>query len=164
MTTDVAAAERWKRIEALFQEVADLDPERRADFLDRACENNAEMRREVDSLLAASGNTLAGLQSSVAVAAGEMFSAQSQTRDRIGAYRLIRVLGEGGMGAVYLGARDDEQYERLVAIKVIRAGLAQSPRCSFVFALSARFWPISITPTSPACSMAASPVMDCPTW
>jgi serine/threonine-protein kinase len=126
MTTDVAAAERWKRIEALFQEVADLDPASRAAFLDRACEADAEMRREVDSLLAASGNTLAGLRGSVAAAAGEMLSAQGQTRDRIGAYRLIRVLGEGGMGAVYLGARDDEQYERLVAIKVIRAGLAHS--------------------------------------
>ncbi len=133
MTTGVVDAERWKRIEALFQQASDLDPERRAAFLDQACDNDPELRSELDSLLAASGNTLADLHSFVSAAAGDILGAQSQIRTRIGAYRLVRILGEGGMGAVYLGARDDDQYQRLVAIKVIRAGLAHSPALQLRF-------------------------------
>ena len=132
MTTRVATA-RWRRIETLFHQASDIDPSRRDAFLDEACEGDAEMRTELDSLLSSSDRTLADLKTSVSSAAGEMLDVGNVARNRVGAYRLIRTLGEGGMGAVYLAARDDDQYERLVAIKVLRAGLAHSPALQLRF-------------------------------
>jgi serine/threonine protein kinase len=43
--------------------------------------------------------------------------------DRVGPYRIVRILGRGGMGSVYLGTRDDDQFKRRVAVKVIRRGM-----------------------------------------
>src|SRR6185295_3586415 len=56
------------------------------------------------------------------VALGEENARESEGR-RVGPYRLIREIGRGGMGAVYLAARDDQQYESEVAIKLVRPGL-----------------------------------------
>jgi serine/threonine protein kinase/Tfp pilus assembly protein PilF len=125
VTTRVATA-RWRRIETLFHQAAEIETTQRGAFLDEACKDDPEMRAELDSLLSSSDGTLTDLKASVAMAAEQLLDARSQEGSRIGAYRLIRTLGEGGMGAVYLGSRDDDQYERLVAIKVIRAGLAKN--------------------------------------
>jgi serine/threonine protein kinase/Tfp pilus assembly protein PilF len=132
MTIRVATA-RWRRIETLFHQASDVDPSQRDAFLDRACEGDAEMRAELDSLLSSSDRTLTELKLSVSSTAVEMLDAGDDARNRLGAYRLIRTLGEGGMGAVYLAARDDDQYERLVAIKLLRAGLAHSPALQLRF-------------------------------
>jgi len=132
MTTRVAT-DRWRRIETLFHQASSLDPGARTAFLNQACQNDPEIRGELDSLLSSSDQTLTHLQTSVSAVAGEMLDTANQEQARIGAYRLIRTLGEGGMGAVYLAARDDDQYERLVAIKVIRAGLAHNPALQLRF-------------------------------
>jgi serine/threonine-protein kinase len=131
--TTRVATERWRRIEMLFHQASELDSAARSAFLDQACHNDFEMRAELDSLLSSADKTLLDLKNSVCVAAGEMLDNEEEGRLRIGAYRLVRTLGEGGMGAVYLGARDDDQFERLVAIKVIRAAMAQSPALQIRF-------------------------------
>jgi serine/threonine-protein kinase len=124
--TSRVATDRWRRIEALFHQASDIDKEARTAFLDQVCEGDPELRAELDSLLSSSDRTLFDLKNSVSAEAGRMLDRSSVAIEKIGVYRLIRTLGEGGMGAVYLGARDDDQYERLVAIKLIRAGLSQS--------------------------------------
>jgi serine/threonine protein kinase len=124
--TSRVATDRWRRIEALFHQASDIDKEARTAFLDQVCVGDPELRAELDSLLSSSDQTLYDLKNSVSAEAGRMLGAGSVEIEKIGVYRLIRTLGEGGMGAVYLGARDDDQYERLVAIKLIRAGLSHS--------------------------------------
>ena len=131
--TPQAATTRWKQVETLFHQTAAITPDNRAAFLDEVCHGDLELRAELDSLLASSDQTLSDLQHSVAAAASDVLDWENPALARIGPYRLIRTLGEGGMGTVYLGERDDDQYHRVVAIKVLRAGLTRSPALQLLF-------------------------------
>jgi serine/threonine-protein kinase len=131
--TPQADTTRWRRIETLFHQTAAVGTDNRAAFLDQVCQGDLELRAELESLLASSDQTLSGLKDSLAAAAGDMLDSANPDLPRIGPYRLIRTLGEGGMGTVYLGERDDDQYHRVVAIKVLRAGLARSPALQLLF-------------------------------
>jgi serine/threonine-protein kinase len=91
-----------------------------------------ELRAEIESLLASSDHTLSDLKRSVVAAADDVLDGDDPDLSKIGPYRIIRTLGEGGMGTVYLGERDD-QYHRVVAIKVLRAGLTRSPALQLLF-------------------------------
>jgi serine/threonine-protein kinase len=130
---EVGTTTRWRRIETLFHQASEMEPARREAFIGQACAGDPELRAELDSLLSSPDLTLAELKIPVAIAAGDLLGAASAELERIGAYRLIRTLGEGGMGTVYLGARDDDQYQRMVAIKVLRAGLTHRPELQLLF-------------------------------
>ena len=108
-----------RRAAELFEQALDLPPEERGAFLARACNDDA-VRREVESLLAAdlaeSGLTEPAWGASAAPAA-------PGGPDRVGPYRLVRKLGEGGMSEVFLGVRDDGEIERRVAVKLVRREL-----------------------------------------
>jgi serine/threonine protein kinase len=117
---------RWDLVARLFHQAVELSPEARAAFLDQACGEDKDLYREVDSLLACSGATLSVLAEPVQVTVGEMIS-QGREGQRIGPYRLIRLLGRGGMGVVFLAERADGQYNRQVAIKLMNAVLGSSP-------------------------------------
>lgn len=116
--------DRWRRLEALFFEALDLDPASRPAFLERSCGADAGLRRELEALLKSSGRTLADLRLPAEELAGEII--QEASPQRIGPYQIVRLLGEGGMGLVYLASRADDQYQRLVAIKLMHAGLGRS--------------------------------------
>jgi len=115
-------AERWREVDRIFEAVLDRPPGERTAFLDAACAADPELRREVERLLAADAREAVFLDRP----AGEVFGLTEEDRgerSRLGPYRLLRAIGRGGMGAVYLAVRDDEQYERLVAVKILRSGL-----------------------------------------
>ena len=115
--------DRWRLVEDLFHHASELaGPEREA-FLSRECAGDRELLREVESLLESDDHTLDVLKQSVQKVAAEIADAEDQAGRRIGPYQVIRLLGEGGMGKVYLAARADEQYQRGVAIKLMHAGL-----------------------------------------
>jgi serine/threonine-protein kinase len=119
-------AERWGRIEELFYQADELPAGERAAFLDGACGGDGELRREVESLLATAAADPGRIEDSVSAAAGQILAADpTYTLQRVGPYEVIRTLGEGGMGVVYLARRADEAYEQLVAIKVIRPAYSQ---------------------------------------
>jgi serine/threonine protein kinase/Tfp pilus assembly protein PilF len=124
---------RWRRIETLFHQALSVKTEDRDAFLVRACSTDEDLRAELDSLLSAGDLTLSGFSGSVSEAADALLDDQQAEMSRIGAYRILRTLGQGGMGTVYLGARDDDQYNRIVAIKVLRAGLAHRPELQLLF-------------------------------
>ena len=130
--TDSAA--RWARIQELFHLVADLAPDTRRALLDVECGDDAGLRQAVESLLAgdASGATL--LDGDVArVAQSLLPDARSIPipDGACGPYRLVRVLGEGGMGVVYLAERRD--LSSVAAIKILRdAWLSPARRERFV--------------------------------
>ena len=121
--------DRWERIEELFDEAAEIPPPKRSAFLEEAVDGDEEIRREVESLLAADEAAADFLEKPAAPAhVGKLLEhPEVQTGDRltqshVGPYRLLRELGEGGMSRVYLAVRDDDQFKKLVAIKVIRDG------------------------------------------
>ncbi len=116
---------RWLRIEYLFYAALELQ-DGRAAFLDEACGDDDELRREVESLLHSSGQTMGFLQKPVLEAAKQIAAQETLPGKRIGAYQLLRVLGEGGMGKVYLAARADDLYQKQVAIKTVSLGLGQN--------------------------------------
>lgn len=117
-----AAPDRWQLVDSLFQQATEMDPSEWNAFLKDACGEDVELRSEVEGLLAHSERTLGLLKKPVENAAREF----AFIGRRIGPYVLRRVLGEGGMGTVYMAARADEQYHQFVAIKLMHAGSWQS--------------------------------------
>ncbi|HEV2666352.1 MAG TPA: protein kinase [Blastocatellia bacterium] len=112
--------ERWKQIEELYDAALKLEASRRAAFLDQACADDEELRREVASLLASdaqAGSFLAAPAAEVlarSVAAGIVPSLIGR---RIGHYQTQSLLGAGGMGEIYLA--EDTRLGRKVAIKLL---------------------------------------------
>ena len=119
-------SERWKEVKEVFATALDRSGHERASYLDEVCEGDEELRREVESLLA-SHQQAGEFIEAPAVATDTLFAAEdAEDADigrRIGAYRIVQEIGRGGMGSVYLAVRADEEFERRVAIKLIRRGM-----------------------------------------
>jgi eukaryotic-like serine/threonine-protein kinase len=113
--------ERWRHIETLFAQVVELPEPERTGFLEGTCASDPDLRRELVSLLASSHDAGALLREAVVAEARRLASsaATAQVGRRIGPFRLIALLGEGGMGAVYLAERDDAQFAQRVAVKIL---------------------------------------------
>ena len=113
---------RWQAIEALFNQLADIPPTERPSILASV---DPTLRAEVESLLAnASPET--GLVANRISALAESLETQQEAdwaNRRIGPYRVSRQIGAGGMGAVLLASRDDDEFRQQVAIKLIRRGM-----------------------------------------
>jgi tetratricopeptide (TPR) repeat protein len=119
-------AGRWERIERLFHEIADLPPERRAAELDRVCAGDDALRAEVQALLDADRESPTAFHSAVAEEASRLLGGGEDpwTGSQVGAWRITKLLGSGGMGVVYLGERVDGRFEQQVAIKFLRQPLS----------------------------------------
>src|SRR5215468_9034461 len=96
--------DRWRQIEEIVQSAIDCDPTSRSALLDSACGADAELRHEVESLLALHDNS--GFTNSPAfgeaVKVLEERNGKLNEGRRIGTYRVLREIGRGGMGTVYL--------------------------------------------------------------
>ncbi|MBI2510427.1 MAG: serine/threonine protein kinase [Opitutae bacterium] len=104
----------------IFSDALDLPLAERAAFLDRACADDPAQRVRVEALLAADAVARADFLAQPAVPRPE--SPEEKIGDRIGAYALVRRVGEGGCGVVYL-AEQTEPLRRHVALKVIKLGM-----------------------------------------
>jgi serine/threonine protein kinase len=115
--------DNWNRIEEIFLEAADLPAPERAAFLERTCHGDAGLRAEVESLLRADDTGPAMVEAAIESEAASMLQESSFAGARLGAYRVVHEIGRGGMGSVYLAERDDDQFHKLVAIKVVKRGM-----------------------------------------
>jgi eukaryotic-like serine/threonine-protein kinase len=114
----VETPEQWPRIKEIVGAALELEPSQREAYLDEACSQDRELRTEVESLLAAYDEADDFSLHPLGV---EVQSAPSQCLT-IGPYRMIRELGVGGMGQVWL-ADQTEPLHRKVALKLIKAGM-----------------------------------------
>jgi tetratricopeptide (TPR) repeat protein len=107
---------QWQRVKEVFGDASALPLEERALFVEKSCAGDSELLFEVRALLASHLLAKDFLESPAVDKVG-------LENPRLGPYRLIRELGRGGMGTVHLGERIDGQYQKQVAIKLIRRGM-----------------------------------------
>ena len=124
----VGSAERWRRIEQLLDLALDSDPSSWRELLDQACGDDRALREEVEALLARRGDAERFLVRPPAAAAAALVAELDDAgSDRaglvIGAYRIVRQIGRGGMSRVFLAQRADGHFEQQVALKLLRPGL-----------------------------------------
>jgi non-specific serine/threonine protein kinase/serine/threonine-protein kinase len=113
--------ERHQEISDLLADALEQPREQRPAFLDRACADDADLRREVESLIASFDRAEGFIETPAFALAGE--AAAPMTGERIGAWRILREIGHGGMGTVYLAERADGQYREQAALKIVRRGM-----------------------------------------
>jgi serine/threonine protein kinase/Tol biopolymer transport system component/tetratricopeptide (TPR) repeat protein len=119
--------ERWKKVEKVFNSALKQAPEEQSAYLEQACEGDESLLRQVETLIASYKK------------AGDFISQTPSTQQeserpaedtgsaligrRIGSYKIVRQIGRGGMGSVFLAVRADDEYQMRVAIKLIKRGM-----------------------------------------
>lgn len=119
-------SDRWSEIEAVFVEALEHEGAERRRFVEDRCSGDPELAREVATLLNSSDSAedfLGGMAARIGVPTDPEAYSQRLIGKRIGNYRIIRLIGRGGMGAVYLVERDDEQFEMQAALKLLPIGV-----------------------------------------
>lgn len=114
---------RQQRIREVFDLARVQSPERQAEFVHRECGNEAEIEHAVLRLLRAANQSSDFLNQPPYERRREAF----KEGDCIGVYKILRELGAGGMGVVYLTARSDEVFERITALKLIHPAYKAAP-------------------------------------
>ena len=121
-------AERWRRIEQLFHDASALPHDQQHPWLTDTCAGDEELLREVLRLLAGDRESETRVLRGIADASHDLVAAGLGAEHfrgaRIGAWRIDRQLGEGGMGLVFLAHRDDGRFDQQAAIKLLRFTLA----------------------------------------
>ncbi len=128
--------ERWKQIEEVFQTALDLPTVERRGYIAGACAGDETLREQVEALVAQHEEAGEFIESPALEAAalhppGEPLETAPLTGGledpaigrRFGAYRIVREIGRGGMGAVYLAERADSEFRLRVAVKLIKRGM-----------------------------------------
>lgn len=123
---------RWKIIQEEFGRVVGLPTADRTAHLDRLRAQDPELHDDVFSLLESDSADDDDFRDAVLEAAGSLHDEPDVEGERLGPYRLVRELGRGGMGTVWLAVRDDAQFERRVAIKLLRAAAGRESRARFL--------------------------------
>ncbi|HEV7797393.1 MAG TPA: protein kinase [Pyrinomonadaceae bacterium] len=127
--------ERWQLVEAIFQTALDLVPEERERYLSEVCADDLSLRSEVEDLLSQHeragdlleeplyGETELSALGSLEALANAENDEDPMIGRRLGAYRIEREVGRGGMGAVYEAIRVDKELNMRAAIKLVKRGM-----------------------------------------
>jgi eukaryotic-like serine/threonine-protein kinase len=119
--------ERWKKVERIFESALQREPSERRVYLEQACEGDDSLRTQVETLI----HSYEQAGSFIETPALPVDSAPTLVDDvptgmigrRLGSYKLVREIGRGGMGSVYLAVRADDEFQKRVAIKLIKRGM-----------------------------------------
>src|SRR6266852_2324188 len=100
--------ERWQKVAGVFQAALDCEPADRAAFLETACAGDPPLLREVESLFASYNQ---GAVTKAPACEEDNNESYSLAGHSVGSYKIVREIGRGGMGAVYLASRADQMFE-----------------------------------------------------
>src|SRR5581483_6064599 len=121
--------ERWEQVEELFNAVFERPLAERDAFLTNVCGDDSALRQEVERLLTNYERAGDFIEAPAPVTTS-LLNDEAATQEldtmigrQIGAYKLVREIGHGGMGTVYLAVRADDQYQKRVALKLVRRGM-----------------------------------------
>jgi serine/threonine protein kinase len=121
--------ESWEKIVEIFEQAADLAADERPSFLARVC-SSAEVRREVEAMLRADLEASQFIESPALAAAPTLLLSddfllpeKKLIGGRVGAYEIVREVGRGGMGTVFLAERRDTDFKQQVALKLVKRGM-----------------------------------------
>ncbi|HEY6186653.1 MAG TPA: protein kinase [Pyrinomonadaceae bacterium] len=119
--------ESWKKVEEIFESALQRAPDERSAYLEIACRGDESLRSQVETLI----ESYERAGSFIEAPALGVDSIPTLVDDaptgmigkRIGSYKLVREIGRGGMGSVYLAVRADSEFQKRVAIKLIKRGM-----------------------------------------
>ncbi|HKQ75994.1 MAG TPA: protein kinase [Blastocatellia bacterium] len=129
--------ERWEQVEEIFNTALDHPADEREAFLTNACGDDLALRHQIEYLINCHEQAGDFIEDPAAVRIEDPAAVRDSSLPdgavtpqpdamvgrQIGAYRLVREIGRGGMGAVYLAVRSDDQYQKRVALKLVRRGM-----------------------------------------
>ncbi len=120
--------ERWKQVEEIFNASLELPADERDGFLTDVCGNDSSLRHQIEYLINCheqAGDFIEAPAAYNSLLTDDAITLQldSMVGRRVGAYQLVREIGRGGMGAVYLAIRTDNQFRQRAAIKLVKRGM-----------------------------------------
>ena len=130
---------QWERVKEVFEAALDREPNERSVFLKQSCADDELLRSEVESLLSSYGHESAFMESPAAALAAQTLLTEESAAlvgQEISHYQIVREIGRGGMGVVYLA--QDSSLSRPVALKLLPRHLTSDPTRLRRFELEAR--------------------------
>ncbi|MDX6695820.1 MAG: eukaryotic-like serine/threonine-protein kinase [Blastocatellia bacterium] len=120
--------ERWRKVEEVFESALERAPEERSAYLTNVCADDEPLRQQVETLIASyekAGSFIEEPAMGIAVLPDTLVDETVSTiiGRRLGSYKIVREIGRGGMGSVYLAMRADDEFQKRVAIKLIKRGM-----------------------------------------
>jgi len=115
-------SERWQQVRDILDGAIALPRTERAAYLDKHCTDDLDLRREVESLIQSHDEAGSVFLNTPAADLEGLPAMPTRIGRRIGVYQIVCEIGHGGMGEVYRAVRADGQYEKEVAIKLVRGG------------------------------------------
>ncbi|PYM04053.1 MAG: serine/threonine protein kinase, partial [Verrucomicrobia bacterium] len=118
-------SDRWQKLKSILAEALEQEsPSARSAVIGRSCTDDVDLLHEIESLMAEADETDPFEECAESLEIAIPREDLSEIGRRVGAYVIIREIGRGGMGTVYLAARADGYFEKQVAIKVLNRGAA----------------------------------------
>ncbi len=115
----------WQRVKDLFADAFEQPADHRLEFLRDKCDGNEELFDEVVSLLAASAEADNLIENNAVDLASKVgIDEHNYAEQHFGNYKILREIGSGGMGTVFLAERDDGEFSMRVALKIVRQSVA----------------------------------------
>lgn len=117
----------WARVKEIFSHAVGLDEAGRRSYLDKKCDGDADLLREVEALLRSNDEVENFIEEPAFTVPNALPHGAEPVVDKvIGHYRIVREIGRGGMGTVFLAKRDDGEFQHEVAIKVVSSAFLGS--------------------------------------
>src|SRR5438132_10544879 len=118
-------SDRWQKLKSILAEALEQEsPSARSAVIGRSCADDVDLLHEIESLMAEADETDPFEECAESLEIAIPREDLSEIGRRVGAYVIVREIGRGGMGTVYLAARADGYFEKQVAIKVLNRGAA----------------------------------------